>query len=405
MNPGKIVLTSIIAIATAVPAANATTYAEDSSGQCIVDVLNVSANNATATARATWTANTYNCAAGTYLPAGEDWLTDNQGCTACPAGSYCEGGEFTYADSYDDGDSEGGAYLCSDDFDTYTLSDAGTSDMGYCYANVSCPASNTLTTASCDPHAATCAYSSNAVTSGRYYARGTSTAKCELDFTCATGYRKTTVGSALTTPNTNADSYEYKSHIYPSGSNSQNNSSLSAGEWSATWNGTGTIKGIASCSSIPGNNNEYTWSNDSSNWTMPAGTTLLTNSADANDASRYFCWCKPTEWTPSGGTATELSAAWVFRNDYDSADDCAYYCAFYCANDVDNRSEFRAAVFGVVGATSQCVANTINLNWKDETGTNTLSEATSCTYGGTFATPATAPEKRGHTFAGWSFAQ
>ena len=40
---------------------------------------------------------TYTCAAGYYLPAGNDWLTDDQGCTICPADNYCVGGTYVFS--------------------------------------------------------------------------------------------------------------------------------------------------------------------------------------------------------------------------------------------------------------------------------------------------------------------
>ena len=58
-------------------------------GTCTVDVLGVSDNNATANTIATWSLNSYECAAGQYL----DETTLN--CTECPVGSYCPGGTFT----------------------------------------------------------------------------------------------------------------------------------------------------------------------------------------------------------------------------------------------------------------------------------------------------------------------
>ena len=45
---------------------------------------------------AIFTINSYDCVPGYYLPAGNDWLTDDQGCTICPADNYCVGGIFTF---------------------------------------------------------------------------------------------------------------------------------------------------------------------------------------------------------------------------------------------------------------------------------------------------------------------
>ena len=157
------------------------------------------------------------------------------------------------------------------------------------------------------------------------------------------------------------------------------------------------MKGIASCNAVPGDNSNN-WANAS---TLPANTNLASNSADANDSSRRYCWCKPTSWTPSGGTTTELSAAWVFYDDDGAASDCAYYCAGGCAYYVDADAGFRSALFGVVGASSQCVANTIDINWKNENGTVFTTDQ--CTYDESLTVPSTHPDKRGYTFTGWKF--
>ena len=381
----------MFAIIIATPSMGAVGDLVTTGASCTVGDLGVDRGTANATAQ--FSVNSYECAAGTYLPA------DSTSCTTCPANSYCEGDTYEY-----DASSDQGATSCEDDWgDSYPYSAAGSDNADACYFVAPCPTVSAAT--ACDPHAATCAYTNDAITSnGRIYADGESgpnMPKCSLDFTCATGYSKLTPGSRITAPNTNANSYEYKSHIYPSGSNSQNNSSLDTGEWSATWTGTGTMKGIASCNSVPGNTDGWTWSNDSSNWTLPANTNLASNSADSTDSTRRYCWCKPTEWTPSGGTATSLSAAWVFIRDDEGADDCASICAFRCANYVSISAGFRAAVFGVVGASSQCVANTITLSWNNEDGSQFTSGQ--CTYDDTLATPSTHPDKRGHTFTGWVF--
>ena len=404
MKNAKIMLTSIIAIATAVPAANADTYGTDannSTGQCVVDVLNVSANNATATARATWTANTYTCSAGTYLPSGGSWQTDNQytnnNCAPCPANSYCPGNVGGTAYTYNASNNQG-ITACSG---TYTLSDTNASSVNQCYRN--CTTSDVA--------------HSNTV-SGRYYSNETAESNSCVPATCVTGYSVVSFDPTTDLPASSAspeyESYRAKSlngSYYGNGVDDDNLeagdisvpltdfSDLENGGWKISWTSgakQGTLNGIASCNSTAGDNGNWNWNNDSSNWSR-SGDTFNSSSTG------QYCWCKPTSWTPSGGSAVSLSAAWVFLSDVGDAGGCADGCAFNCAYYVGDDSGFRAAVFGVVGAMSQCVANTINLNWKDETGTNTLSDPTSCTYGGTFATPATAPEKRGHTFAGWQF--
>ena len=402
MHSAKKFVFSILALTIATPAIAAVGDTNFTAGQtdvssCDVGVLGVDEGTANATPQ--WSANTYNCAAGTYLPAGNSWTGDNQytpysdgdapiQCTQCPAGSYCGGNTFTYST-----DEDQGAYSCDDEY-TGTTSAAGATSTEACYwANVSCPTISSAT--ACDPHAATCAYTSQN-TSGNFYPRtGIYTGSCAMDFTCAGGYTKSTTQTVPTLPQTSQSGNSYEYHSHDNNNVSSNGSSMSAGSWSVTWtSGTtqGTMGGIASCNNVPGDNSD--WANNPS--ILPANSNL----ASTSTTGRY-CWCKPTSWTPSGGDEQSLSAAWVFDVDNDDAGNCAIYCALGCADNVRYLSGFRGALFGVVGASAQCVANTITLNWQDATGgthaTNT------CTYGGTITTPTTAPTKRGHTFTGWHF--
>ena len=46
---------------------------------------------------------TYTCPPGYYLPAGNDWLTDTQGCTKCLNDNYCAGGTYTFSETQTQG--------------------------------------------------------------------------------------------------------------------------------------------------------------------------------------------------------------------------------------------------------------------------------------------------------------
>jgi len=60
------------------------------SNMCVIDVTGQTASTPSAVAHANWSPITYNCAAGTYLPA------DGVECVTCTAGNYCIGGNYTY---------------------------------------------------------------------------------------------------------------------------------------------------------------------------------------------------------------------------------------------------------------------------------------------------------------------
>jgi len=362
------------------------------SNMCVIGITGQTTSNPAAVARATYSPITYTCSPGTYLPAGNDWTSDTQydnGCATCPAGSYCIGGDYTY-----NATTAQGATLCSAMY-SGTTSAAGATSVNACYlANVSCPTISGAT--ACDPHAATCSYTSQ-TTSGNYYLEtATYTGSCAMDFTCATGYTKSTTQNTPTLPNQNGNSIEYHSHN--NNNVSSNGSSMAAGSWSVTWTSgttTGTMGGIASCNNVPGNTDNYAYTTPS---TLPANSNL----ASTSTTGRY-CWCKPTTWTPSGGSATNLSAAWVFNYDNGGAGSCASRCADRCASNVRNNSGIRSALFSLIGASAQCIANTITIDWSGYGAGNNQTQQTQCTYGGSITTPTDAPTKRGHVFVGWTF--
>ena len=140
-------------------------------GTCTVDVLGVSDNNATANTIATWSLNSYECAAGQYL----DETTLN--CIECPTGSYCPGGTFTV-------EANNSKTACPADY----TSDAAATAETECY--MGCELACTQQT--CPEHSENCTHGVSSTT-GRQYVDATCNAEktfCSIDFECAPGYNK-----------------------------------------------------------------------------------------------------------------------------------------------------------------------------------------------------------------------
>lgn len=140
-------------------------------GTCTVDVLGVSDNNATANTIATWSLNSYECAAGQYL----DETTLN--CTECPIGSYCPGGVFTV-------EANNSKNTCPAD---YTSDTAATAESE-CY--MGCELACTQQT--CPEYSENCTHGVSSTT-GKQYVDATCNAEktfCSIDFECAPGYYK-----------------------------------------------------------------------------------------------------------------------------------------------------------------------------------------------------------------------
>ena len=109
----------------------------------------------------------------------------------------------------------------------------------------------------------------------------------------------------------------------------------------------GDIYGSSYCSAKSGNNNNYTWNNNSSNW-------LATYSELENaSGTKQYCWCQATGYKPSGEstlygpTSVSVGSPWVFINDRGSAVVCARGCAERCADYVLHNYNSRYALFGV----------------------------------------------------------
>ena len=143
--------------------------------------------------------------------------------------------------------------------------------------------------------------------------------------------------------NVNGDDYGYLAADGSSGS--ENADGLSNGEWTATWNQYGTVRGMAQCSSRPASD-PWTWDYDLDDnvYTLqPDGTT-----STLPDAEGANCYCKMTGFTDTDGNTTPAASLWVFTYTGSSASECAGNCANDCGDYVRGDSGFRSALFGSV---------------------------------------------------------
>ncbi len=141
-------------------------------GTCTADVLGVSDNNATANTIATWSLNSYDCAAGQYLD--ETTLE----CIECPTGSYCPGGTFTV-------EANNSKTACPADY----TSDAAATAESECYMGCEL----VCTQQTCPEHSENCTHGVSVINGAQYYGQSTCDALprfCSMDFACKTGYTK-----------------------------------------------------------------------------------------------------------------------------------------------------------------------------------------------------------------------
>ena len=333
-------------------------------GTCTVDVLGVYDNNATANTIATWALNDYDCGAGQYLD--EDTLA----CITCPAGSYCPGGTYTVENASD------GENSCPTG---YTQSDAGASANTECYTN--CKVSDIA-------HA-------TAVTGNDYYGTGTDTCTatdCDLGYHVDGDlefYEKTPL-----VPVDHKDFYYSGAYLNAFGefySDSFSEAELTENNTWANKMGDDIVYGRASCQPQRHNEDlqqilkEYAaqvengtmtleeyqsavasvtdpgaakFMAEALKWSLVISSGNVTNE-NLNEAfarlilmseeyyiifdkvfdvdystnsSGKYCYCQLTDFVPAGGDKQPIvSAPWVEKYDFDSAESCAYTCAHFCS--------------------------------------------------------------------------
>ena len=99
-------------------------------------------------------------------------------------------------------------------------------------------------------------------------------------------------------------------------------------DWTSTCSTNGTsvpIKGISACSSNAGD---------------AIGDTADALTLASDTTTHVNCWCK---------MVSPAVSSWVFDDANASAGDCALSCARYCAFGAANNSDFRSALFSVLG--------------------------------------------------------
>ena len=249
---------------------------------------------------------------------------------------------------------------------------------------------------------------------GKNYSGANVTDTCAIA-SCDTGYTLTNhVVYPQGTPNlteiignTAGTAYGYIDHsgTYDNGdgSTSQATYGISAPDTFGVDYGTGKgrITGRGLCSTQVGDNQDYTWTNPTTNATM---------TPEFGTEGATYCYCAIDSYTSPSGASQSLSAPWVFHYEAGSAPSCASGCALGCASplwyDYDNSTlPFRAAVFNsVTPSAPSCDANEISITWADADAADiTANNAGTVTYGGDIRTPKKAVHKPGKIFTGWTF--
>lgn len=113
------------------------------------------------------------------------------------------------------------------------------------------------------------------------------------------------------------------------------------GEWGISWANGDKAKGVALCSARAGNNHNWQWGGDSSDWTASESTLTGTT------GEKKYCWCKVTHYTANNAEQCSLSSpSWVFEADSATNTSCEAYCARNCASVTNGYLGLRAALFG-----------------------------------------------------------
>ena len=110
------------------------------------------------------------------------------------------------------------------------------------------------------------------------------------------------------------------------------------GQWGASFT-YGDVRGVSKCSAKPGNQNNHTWNNDSSNW-------LATENELNTMGNGQYCWCKVDGFKPTEGDWCPVtSTQWIFIDNRGSNSMCATDCASYCANRVSRFAGARRVAY------------------------------------------------------------
>ena len=386
----KLFLTSIltmcmIAPAIADPAQPGDTV--DSSTMCTVEGIGI--DEGTALMEAIWNPISYSEDPGYYLNFENGTITQH---VICPANSWCPG--FTNEPF---ADASMIITSCATTNASYPYSAQGTASSGYCYntGTLTCSTQNALTVAH-----GTVTYANATANTKNYAGYGViqdNALACAATVTCDTGYTATSKGALA--DYVKVQTFDDEEHmraksLVSNGHNIGNQTGLSAGAWEITFPDGTIVSGTSSCNTTSG---------ASIMATQPSGT-FNTGTTGQN------CWCNMTGYTLAGTNNpvnVASSTPWVFYASGDDAETCSSVCSSFCLASL-TMTDFRRAAFGSYGAYPTCNANTINLNWYNDTVANngtiitpTNTEANQCTYDGSITLPSNPMSKTGYTFSGW----